>query len=301
MGAILKALDTSSASTGDVLIPERVSEGIRKHYEDQSPVYNIVRRIPWATNAYAYRETTDLPTAEFRSDGGTLPSVTSAQHAKPTVAMTYLYTTGEVTGPMIAASASLLDAYEYEIELHADALIQHVEETVLTGDSASNANEFDGLLKQITREVDLATVEYGGDGSAAAEFSINQLDAGIDAAPVAPSHILVDRQGSRAIDSLLQINQRFVGETEIAGGFRVKTYNGFPIVKVNAESTALDGTILLPNMRKVFMPTLMDVTFEPLAKVRDSEHFMLKWYLTLAVEGNQRNHAKMTNANFNVL
>lgn len=283
-----KALDISAAGTQ--LIPEVVSAGLRKFVETASPLYAETPKRDWPTNSYIYRSITALPSAAFGTDGGSLPSASNGTYAKPSVAMKYIYTRGEVTGPMITASASLLDAYQLEIELHADALVRKLEQTIISGDSSVNANEFDGLIKQITNSLNVGT---GTDQATTTLLTLAHLDETLDKPSEYPTHIILNRAMGRRVWSLLQAQQRFVDRTEIAGGFRVPTYNDLPIVRVDTDITGLTNIVLFPDMRWVVMPINQNVTFEELAKTKDSRDFMLKMYCTLAVEGASRYHAKL--------
>lgn len=287
-----KALDTTgSGNTGNVLIPEIVSQGLRRFIETRSPLYNEVQKRDWPTNSYIFRSVTGLPTATFGTDGGSLPSATNAAYAKPAVSMKYIYTTGSVTGPMIQAAASLLDAYQLEVELHAEALVRKLEQTIISGDSSSNAAEFDGLIKQIDTHVNNI-----GTGTGQADptlLTLLHLDETLDKPAEYPTHIVLNRAMGRRLWSLLQAQQRFVDRTEIAGGFRVPVYNDLPILRVDNAITGLDNTILFPDMRYVVMPINQQLQFEELAKTKDARDFMLKMYCTLAVEGSSRYHAKL--------
>lgn len=285
-----KALDTSGNS-GGVLIPEIVSQGLRRFVETRSPLYNETPKRDWPTNSYIFRSVTGLPTAAFGADGASLPSATQGTYAKPSVAMKYIYTTGSVTGPMIQAAASLLDAYQLEVELHAEALVRKLEQTIISGDSGSNAAEFDGLITQITGFVN--NIGTGTGQATPTLLTLAHLDETLDKPAEYPSHIILNRAMGRRVWSLLQAQQRFVDRTEVAGGFRVPVYNDLPIIRVDNAITGLDNTILFPDMRYVVMPVNQQLTFEELAKTKDSRDFMLKMYCTLAVEGASRFHAKL--------
>jgi HK97 family phage major capsid protein len=282
-----KALSTLSATTGDKLIPEVVSEGIRRFVEDASPLYSIIRKIPWSTNSYIFRELNALPTATFRADEASLPSRTRGTYEKRSTAMKYIYSTGEVTGPVQAATGNVLNALQYEIELHATALIRELERTIVNGDDSVDADEFDGLKVQITLSVNGGSVP----------LTLATLESAFDLSATYPTHIITTRAHSRRINQLLQAQQRFVDSTTVAAGFRVYTYNGLPIIPVDNDAAAdLSTVVLLPDMNKVLMPVSQDITFEPLAKTKDSDDFMLKMYCTLAVEGAARHHVKIINA-----
>lgn len=283
-----KALSTSVADTGAALIPEVVSEGLRRFVITRSPLYAEMPKRNWPTNAYLYREVNALPTAAFAADGAALPSATRGTYAKRTTAMKFIYTRGEVTGPMISASGSLIDALQTEIEIHGDALVRTIEQKIISGNSTTSADEFDGLVAQITTNVKDYTAS-----SNPVLLTLSHMDETLDTPLEYPSHVVLSRAMGRRLWSLLQAQQRFLDRTEVAGGFRVPVYNDLPILRVDNNISGLTNTILFPDMRFCVMAINQDITFEPLAKTKDSQDFMLKMYATLAVEGEALYHAKM--------
>ena len=283
-----KALDTTTGTTGAYLIPEVVSEGLRRFVVTASPIYAVIPKVMWPTNAYIYREVNQLPSAAFAADGATLPNATRGTYAKKTVTMKYIYTRGEVTGPMKAAAGTVIDALQMEIELHADVLVRTIEQKILTGDSAVDPNDFDGFIKQVQTNVHDA---------ANAQLTLSLLDTALDKPLEYPTHIILSRAMGRRLWSLLQAHQRFIDRTQIEGGFRVPTYNDLPILRVDNQISGLNDVIVMPDMRWAKLVINQDITFEPLAKTKDSDDFMLKMYCTLAVEGESLYHAKLVNVN----
>ena len=284
MGDIRKALDIATAGTA--LIPEEVSEGIRLFIEQRTSIYNLIPKIDWDTNSYVHRAVTGTPTATFKADGDSLPARTAGTYAKRTSPIKYLYTTGEVTRPMQLAARNVLDALATEIELHTLALLRTLEIKVISGDSGVDANEFDGMANQITTEVD-------ADGAGPAVLlQLTHLDELYDAPLEQPgTHFIMSNAMGRRIWSLLQAQQRFVNEDNAGGGFKVPSYLGVPIIRTRDNSSALTNVVLHPDMEFVVMPRQSDVTYDPLAKTKDSFDFMLSLYIGLAVEGPERYHA----------
>ncbi len=280
-----KALSTLTGTTGDRLIPEVISEGIRRYVEDVTPLYSIVRKEDWPTNSYIYREQNALPTATFKADEATLPAASRSNFAKRSTAMKYIYSRGEVTGPLQAIRGPV-DALQYEIEQHAVALIRELERTIVNGDDSVDADEFDGLIVGITKSVNASSTA----------ITLTHLDEAYDTPEIPSTHIITTRAHSRRINQLLQAQQRFVDSVVLEAGFRVYAYNGLPIIKLDLEADAdIDTTVLMPNFNEILMPVNQGITFDPLAKVKDSDDFMLKMYCTLAVEGAARNHVKIIN------
>jgi hypothetical protein len=103
----------------------------------------------------------------------------------------------------------------------------------------------------------------------------------------------------RRLWSILQPQVRFIGETQIEGGFTVPTYNGIPIIEIKpnvADAGAqLNNIILAVNTDLVYIPVLQELTYEELAHTRDSTDFIIKLYCGVVVEGGEFYHAKLTN------
>lgn len=282
-----KALDTTgSGGSGSAnLIPEVVSAGLRKFVEFASPIYMRTPKIDWPTNTYTFRSVTGRPTAEFTAEGN-VASESNATYAKPTVSMKWITTKGRVTGPMLDVAKSPVDAWQTEIDLHADALVRKIERVLIAGDTASNPLEFDGFKKQITLNKDAAN----------GQLTLSILDEALDIPAQYPTDIILSRAMGRRIWALLQAQQRFIDRTEIRAGLRVPVYNDLPILRVDTEADDdLTNVILMPDMRWAVMPILRQPTFELLGKTDDSESFYIRMYCTLAVEGAARYHVKIVN------
>lgn len=286
---IRKALDLASTAAA-YFIPE-VIDGAMRDYAAKVPLlYNAVQKRPWATNTYYIRKRLSLPTAAWSVDGGPLPAATNAEYGKTFKTMKYLYTRGEVTGPMIAAAGNVFDALGSEIEAHQQAMVERLSTDIATANGG--ANDFTGILYQITTDSDMYTAT-GGQGAyvdaSGAYLSLNWLDKAIDAAMDIgqgggmPNTIVTTRKVGRMINSLLQSQQQFVNQTEVAAGFRVPTYDGLAIVVDNHWQD--DSKILVFDRNRATLLVHQDFTYEELAKTKDSVDFMMKWYGGFILEG----------------
>jgi hypothetical protein len=278
---IRKALDL--ASTGAYLIPEVVDNAIRDYASKEPVLANVVNRIPWATNTYFIRRRDALPTASWSTDGGNLPAASQSTYAKVSKSVAYLYTRGEVTGPMQKAAGSLYNALSMEVEAHSRALVEQLSTDIATATGSSN--DITGMLYQI--DTNDAT-NWGSTGSgyvdgAGAYLSLDMLDSAIDTARGEVDLIVTSRKIRRKINSLLQATQRFNDTTEVAAGFRVLTYDGLPIVTDLHWETNTD--ILFVRRADAKLLIHQDFTYEDLAHTKDSTDFMIKGYFGFALEG----------------
>jgi len=279
--SIRKALDL--ASSGSYLIPELVNEAIRDYASKEPVLANIVARVPWATNTYFIRRRVALPSASWSTDGGSLPGASESTFEKKSKTVKYLYTRGEVTGPMQAAAGSLYNAMALEVEAHQRALVEQLSTDIATATGASNAIE--GILHQIDTNDEMnwggtGTGVVSGGGSA---ITLLKIDEAIDAARGEVDIMVTSRAVRRKINALLQAQQQFVDSVEVAAGFRVLTYDGIPIVTDLHWET--DTDILMFRRADAKLLVHKDFTFEELAKTKDSVDFMIKGYFGFALEG----------------
>jgi hypothetical protein len=90
----------------------------------------------------------------------------------------------------------------------------------------ANTKQWSGLSHQLnanTAQIVALTNNY-------ADMTLEKMDEVLDTNIGNPGLLVVSRTGRRKVNALLQAQQRFVDRTEIAGGFRVMTYNEVPIV-----------------------------------------------------------------------
>ena len=285
---IRKALDTSSSSN-DVFQPEVIDGAVRDYAAIQPAIYNIVTHRPWATQTYTIRKRTGRPTAAWRADGGVLPTADNQTFVKIAKTVKYVYARGEVTGPMQKAAGGAYNALADETEAHVAGLIEKVSTDLVTATGA--ADDIEGMLTQVATPGDGGNTDFtAGNGlwdvSADADPSLDldMLDELLDRGKGTADLLIVGSDKiRRRINSLLRSVQRFNDRVEIQAGFRVTSYDGIPMVTVPEWTSDVD--ILAVRRADLKLLVHQDLTFEELAKTRDSIDFMLKAYLGFAVEG----------------
>lgn len=286
---IQKALDLASSAAA-YFIPELVDGGLRDFAAKVPSLYNAVNKRPWATNTYFIRKRLSLPGASWSVDGGPLPAATQSTYGRTFKTMKYLYTRGEVTGPMIAAAGTYFDALGSEVEAHQQAMVERLSTDIATANGSSE--DLTGILYQITDDSSIYT-HSGGAGAVVSggnnPLTLNMLDKAIDAASDIgmgggrPNTIVATRTVARMINSLLAAQQQFVDSTEISAGFRVRSYDGLAIIQDNHWQ---DNTkVLIFDRNRATLLVHKDFTYEELAKTRDSVDFMIKWYGGFILEG----------------
>jgi len=282
MPDIERALSTSTASTGAYLIPEVVDPVIRDYVSRATPLLQVVTRVPWPTQTYIIRKRTALPTAAWAADGGTLPAASQSTYAKVTKTIKFLYTRGEVTGPLIAASGGVVNALQEEIRQHSNIIAEQLTTDLMTGDGTSEA--ITGFIPQVYSGAvgdEGGTIDMGGSTA----LTLAKIDEAIDGTQGECDVIITSRAVRRKIAALLQSQQRFNDTIEIGAGFRVMTYDSVPVLgDLHWEPTS-PYQILFARRSDMKLLVNQDFTFLPLARTKDSEDFYIKGYFGAALEG----------------
>jgi HK97 family phage major capsid protein len=276
MADIERALSTSVASTGAYLLPEVVDPVIRDYVSKATPVLSVVTRVNWPTQTYWIRKRSALPTAAFSTDGGSLPAASDSSYAKVAKTVKYLYTRGEVTGPLIAASGGVVNALQEEIRVHSNVIAERLATAICVGDGTEDSGAgIVGIKNQINTS---APGNEGGTTTASGALTLAMIDDTKGEADV----IMTSRAVRRKINALLQGQQRFLDRVEVGAGFRVLSYDGVPIV---TDDHYEEDEILVFRRADAKLIVNQDFTMEMLAKTKDAEDFYIKGYFGFALEG----------------
>ena len=208
-----------------------------------------------------------------------------------------LATRGRVTRKIRATGRTYLDVLAEEMTHKLDDMNNSLESALFIGDSNPVANQIDGMLTQINAvagQVVANTTAAAGDS-----LTLAKLDEAIDSVKGAGARsdlvIYGSFAGMRKLNAALQAQQQFMNETEIAAGFRVRTYDGIPMVVSTgmpddltwsgSAVTALSGETANPttalavvNKRYLWVEELTPMTMMPLARDDSQfEQFDLFW------------------------
>ena len=189
-----------------------------------------------------------------------------------------------------------------------------LEQGLITGDNAANANQINGLLTL----VNAVTGQVIANSSAADDLVLGKLDAAIDQVKgnegSGDIFIIGSKVGLRKLNAELQAQQQFNNVVEVGAGFRVRTYDGRPMIRSTrmpdvlvASSTgfitAFTGgsttALAVVNRRYVFIAELTPQTVLPLAKdTSQYDQFEIYWDGALVLT-NTFGAALLTNINTN--
>ena len=210
---------------------------------------------------------------------------------------------GRVYRRVQKTGATVADLLREEIEGKATELKDAEEWRMFWGNAPTvNSKQFPGLSSYLTANTgQIVALTNTGTG---VTLTLDGLDQAIDLNLGNPGLILTSRTGRRKLNALLQAQQRFVDSVEIAGGFKVMSYNGIPVLPctnipdtLNISSggtiTALTGgsttAFFIIDTNDVFMSVLTEATMMPLARTTSQyEEFDMFMDETLVVRDYRR-------------
>lgn len=239
----------------------------------QGPGVYVNRRAPGTTNS----NTAWVPdTADLDSYEGT---GTPTQYTK---SYKTLATRGRVTRKLRAIGRTYGDALGNELEGKSEDFANAFEAGCVVGDSGADANSIDGLLTQINAVSGQVVAQTSA--SAGAAFTLAKLDQAIDTTKGngnrSDLRIYGSLAGLRRVNAALQAQQRFNDVVEVGAGFRVRSYDGIPLIPsteipdiltwsgtaITSFSGGATTALIVVNTRHTWIEELTPMTAEMLAK-----------------------------------
>ena len=299
--AFERALNVAGA--GSVLLQTFINRTVQQLHLRELGASAVLPRMPGQGNASYINRRTPGTGAEWLDD---VTEPTSAEGSYAQVSFPYksLITRGTVTRKLQATGRSYGDVLAGEISGRTGDFSESFEAGLIYGDIAVSANQFDGLITLIqgtASQIVLQTTLITGDA-----LTLEKLDETIDLVKGSAARndvvILTSFKGSRLLNGALQSQQQFNDVVEIAAGFRVRTYDGIPIVvstevpdvltfngaKITAYTGSTTTALIVVNTRYVWIEELTALTVMPLAK-RSSQfdEFDLFWDGSLVLANTQ--------------
>lgn len=264
----------------------------------------LARRAGQGDAEYINRRTSATG-GDWLADTGTVNDQTGT-YAQVSFPYKSLVTRGKITRKLQATGRTYADILALEMGAKAEDFANSLEAGFLLGDTAgavdgsgANANICNGFLTLIqgVNGFDASQiVNNAGATTANSALSLSKLDEAIDKVKGSSQRsdlaIVGSFAGIRQVNSALQAQQRFNDVTEIAGGFRVRTYDGIPLIvstaMLNNFEFSNDGIItgnggdatslLIVNTRYSYISELTPTTVMPLAKTDSQfDEFDMFW------------------------
>ncbi|MGW5477706.1 SU10 major capsid protein [Streptomyces sp. NPDC004008] len=231
-----EALNASGASP---LVPTIVDPMLLEYQRRYSPLVRSIPVTKWDSTVYYFNQRTARAAGGFVTDGGARP-VSNSTYVQNSFTIRNMQAVGAVTGYAQAVTKGLIgDLKQQEVEGAIQGLYWDIETALLWGNSGSTSlgayPQFDGL--------DTLASTFSGNSTNAldinAAMSLGVLDRLIDMVEQQSAMGVYDAQwmlvmsstAASKVSQLLQAQQRFQGQVQVAAGLNVPTYRDIPIIK----------------------------------------------------------------------
>ncbi len=249
----------AGVTSGSGLLQQFINRTVQMLTVRELGMLSVLDRRPGSGFAELINRRTALTTttsASFVADDTTALSSGIGSYEQVNFPYRTLATRGYVTRKMQAVGRSYMDILALEMAAKAEDFANALDYHCIYGafgQTESATNGFVGLLS-LLEMADMATatstangdhivsqsLESGASTSTAAcvagvyPLTLAALDATIDKVKGSANRsdlaIIASYAGMRQLNAALQAQQQFVNETEIAAGFRVRTYDGIPMI-----------------------------------------------------------------------
>ncbi len=204
---------------------DTLKRGVIEVFARNSAVFELLPFMEIAGNAYRYNLEEALPDIAFRGvNEGYVESAGIINQASE--GLTILGGDVDVDKFLAQTRGNVNDLRAIQTEMKSKALSLEWTKTFFKGDSAVNANEFDGLEKRVTGS---QVIDAGG------ALTLAALDELIDAVEGEPDVLFMSKAMRREVKKLLQASTHYIESGEDSFGRPVTTYGGIPIRTIETD------------------------------------------------------------------
>lgn len=242
-----------------------------------TPLLTLIPKVTTKGRAAYYYRITNRGAATWGAEDPTLTE-TDDTGAQMSEAIKYLRVTGRVTGAAQIGGAHFESSMQRQVINKTQSINEEIERCMLVGDS-TNPLEHDGLQQILT----------GQNGSTInAAITLSDVEDLVDDClddKGAPNLLITDYHTVTALKRQMMDYVKYVPTAELAWGLKTVAINtsvgDIPIIGSQFMPTSdVARELYCVNTNYLQQRVLQDITFERLAKVSDSEKFMLKTYRT---------------------
>lgn len=216
-----------------------LQRGVVETFVQESRVLDRLPLIEINGNAYAYDEEATLPGVEFRAVNSPYSESTGTV-AQRTAALVILGGIADVDTFIVQTRGNLNDQRTVQTGLKVKAISYKFQDGFINGDTAVDANSFDGLKKLITGAQILDAATNGIGVIADPQGFFDQLDALIAAVPGGPDALYMNRLiRARILSGMRRANIN----VQPVGVAQDLAYQDIPMIDIGNKA---DGTLIIP-------------------------------------------------------
>jgi hypothetical protein len=253
---LIQHVGAAGVSIGAVTLAEaaklsetRLQRGVIETFLLESKILDRIPLLEIEGNAYGYNEEATLPGVEFRAVNAGYAESTGTVNQR-TESLVILGGDADVDRFIQQTRSNLQDQRATQTRLKVKAAVYKYQDTFINGDTAVDANSFDGLKKRLTgnQVVDAATNGLpilGGGTNPEIHTFFDKLDALLQAASLGAGDNGALYMNSMILGKIKSAARRIGGWTATVDDFgrSIDMYNGVPMLDIGKKA---DGTLILP-------------------------------------------------------
>ncbi|MBI4494782.1 MAG: phage major capsid protein [Chloroflexi bacterium] len=271
------------------LSTDMLQRGVIETIIEESPVLRYLPFITVEGNSYKYTQESTLAGASFYAVGGTWTEGT-ATFTQKTASLAILGGDADVDNFIQRTRSNVQDQRAVQTALRAKDVARKFETTVITGDTGSDANSFDGLRKLT---VAAQKINAGANGGALALALVDQLIDLVKGGK--PDMLLMSKRTRRKLKSLLVASSHYVEQGADQFGRQVMFYDGIlveasdfqPDDETLGSGSALSSVYAVQFSEADGLVGLQNGGIEAVdigqLETKDAQRVRLRWYVSLAL------------------
>jgi hypothetical protein len=207
---------------------DMVQRGVIETIIEESPMLMAMPFLEVEGNSFKFNQENTLGGAQFYAVNGVW-SEASATFTQKTVNLAILGGDADVDNFVQRARSNLNDQRAIQTLLKAKDVARKWEQTVVYGNTATDANSFDGLDILLPKNVGHPQVIFPAAGGGSLTLAL--LDQLIDLVKAGkPDLLLMSKRSRRKLKALLTASAHYVESGESAFGRQVMMYDGIPVL-----------------------------------------------------------------------
>jgi len=272
---------TASSAFSPVYVDPAVVDLTRK----QTPLVELIPRRAVRGKTVDFNQLTAKAGAKWKLEDASLDEDVDT-YDRVSRQVKFAYSVGRLTGPAVMTSRHFIDIRALDVRVKTIALRELEENTILNGDVTTYSTEYDGLINAI---------DTNSRSLSAAEITLGDIrtenDTIFDASGNNNLNVMQATTHSY-MKGLLMDFQHYVDKSVdlpfgISGSFSIDGVNHIKSRFLTGADSSREFLCLTRESWE--MGTLLDATYEELAKTNDSNKFMIKAYEVLCDKAEKFN------------
>lgn len=231
----LTLLETSKLLTNDVL-----QRGVIETFARTSPVLEMLPFMEINGGAYKYNVEDSLPNAEFRGVNDAYAGG-EGNIVQGTESLVILGGISTVDRFVAKTMSNVNDQRAIRTEMYAKAVANTFTKSFFDGDSAQDANSFDGLNKRLTGTSQEIFADNAG--TAGANLTLMKLHELLDAVEGGADALFMSKAMRRELQRILGESTHYIEDGKDAFGRPVQIFGGVPIRTIEDSILGFDETV----------------------------------------------------------